>query len=56
MSRRRTVVAVAGLSLALFAFATVEALPVGLLPQIAHGRGTARRHPSPMAKTTQRDR
>ncbi|MFD6532939.1 MFS transporter [Streptomyces sp. NPDC060184] len=37
VSRGRALVAVAGLSLALFAFATVEALPVGLLPQIAHG-------------------
>lgn len=39
--RARALVAVAGLSLALFAFATVEALPVGLLPQIAHGLGVS---------------
>ncbi|MER7726983.1 MFS transporter [Streptomyces sp. NPDC096323] len=39
--RGRALVAVAGLSLALFAFATVEALPVGLLPQIAQGLGVS---------------
>ncbi|THA75651.1 MFS transporter [Streptomyces sp. A0642] len=39
--RGRALVAVAGLSLALFTFATVEALPVGLLPQIAHGLGVS---------------
>lgn len=41
VSRGRALFAVAGLSLALFAFATVEALPVGLLPQIAHGLGVS---------------
>ncbi|MFF7362166.1 MFS transporter [Streptomyces sp. NPDC008125] len=41
VSRGRALVAVAGLSLALFAFATVEALPVGLLPQIAQGLGVS---------------
>ncbi|TRV80940.1 MFS transporter [Streptomyces sp. 130] len=41
VTRGRAVVAVAALSVALFAFATVETLPVGLLPQIAHGLGVS---------------
>jgi MFS transporter, DHA1 family, inner membrane transport protein len=41
ISRRRAVVAVAALSAALFACTTVETLPVGLLPQIAHGLGVS---------------
>ncbi|NUS13501.1 MAG: MFS transporter [Streptomyces sp.] len=39
--RGRAVVVVAALSAALFAFSTVESLPVGLLPQIAHGLGVS---------------
>ena len=39
--RGRAVFAVAALSVALFACATVENLPVGLLPQIAHGLGVS---------------
>lgn len=38
---RRAAVAVAALSAALFACTTVESLPVGLLPQIAHGLGVS---------------
>lgn len=41
VTRGRAVVAVTALSVALFAFATVETLPVGLLPQIAHGLGVS---------------
>lgn len=40
-TRRRAVVAVAGLCAALFVCTTVESLPVGLLPQIAHGLGVS---------------
>ena len=41
VTRGRAVVAVVALSVALFACATVENLPVGLLPQIAHGLGVS---------------
>ncbi|WP_052397092.1 MFS transporter [Streptomyces sp. NRRL F-5123] len=37
----RAVIAVAALSVALFVCTTVESLPVGLLPQIAHGLGVS---------------
>lgn len=37
----RAVVAVAALAAALFAYGTVQSLPVGLLPQIAHGLGVS---------------
>jgi MFS transporter, DHA1 family, inner membrane transport protein len=41
VTRRRAVTAAAALSVTLFAFSTVESLPVGLLPQIAQGLGVS---------------
>ncbi|MBY8877224.1 MFS transporter [Actinacidiphila acidipaludis] len=41
ISRQRAALAVAALATALFACTTVESLPVGLLPQIAHGLGVS---------------
>uniref|UniRef100_UPI0006E354A5 MFS transporter n=1 Tax=Peterkaempfera griseoplana TaxID=66896 RepID=UPI0006E354A5 len=41
IARGRAVVAVAALAVALFAYGTVQSLPVGLLPQIAHGLGVS---------------
>ncbi|MFD4951989.1 MFS transporter [Streptomyces sp. NPDC058451] len=37
VGRARAVVAVTALALALFVYGTVQSLPIGLLPQIAHG-------------------
>ncbi|WP_377267884.1 MFS transporter [Peterkaempfera sp. SMS 1(5)a] len=41
ITRGRAVVAVVALAVALFGYGTVQSLPVGLLPQIAHGLGVS---------------